>query len=152
MLSARLATTADLGAIHAITAAAYDQYVATLGRKPLPMTEDYEPRIAAGEVWIVALDGRDVALCVLEDAADHVLIFSLAVLPNAQGHGIGRWMLDFAEDRARSLGLPEVRLYTNALMHRNIEVYAKAGFTETGRRPNPYRPGWIFVDMAKPVA
>lgn len=45
--------------------------------------------------------------------------------------------------------LPEVRLYTNAKMERNIALYKAYGFHETGRRPNPYRPGWTIVDMAK---
>ncbi|TIT50241.1 MAG: GNAT family N-acetyltransferase, partial [Mesorhizobium sp.] len=48
-------------------------------------------------------------------------------------------------------GLPEVRLYTNAKMERNIALYKEYGFHETGRRPNPYRPGWTIVDMAKTV-
>lgn len=151
MLSARLAATSDLAVVEAITRAAYAPYVPLLGREPLPMTEPYAPRIAAGGVWIVVRGGADIGAIVLDHEPGHLLIFSLAVLPAAQGGGVGRWMLAFVEDRARQAGLAEVRLYTNPLMERNIRVYAEAGYAETGRRPNPYRPGWLMVDMAKRV-
>ena len=88
---------------------------------------------------------------VLESADDHLAIFSLAVPPNYQGQGVGRWMLDNAERMARIAGLPELRLYTNARMDRNIAIYGHAGFRETGRRPNLRRPDWTFVDMAKAI-
>ena len=58
---------------------------------------------------------------------------------------------DIAEEQARSWGVPEVRLYTNSRMERNIAIYTAYGFQETGRRANPPRPGWTVVDMAKPV-
>jgi ribosomal protein S18 acetylase RimI-like enzyme len=150
MLSARLAVAADLPAVQAITRAAYAEYESILDRPPLPVTEDYEPRIARGEVWLVTRDGLNVGLAALEPAADHLLIFSLAVLPGARG-GVGRFLLDFAESRAKALSLPEVRLYTNGLMLRNISIYQKAGYVETGRAENPKRPGWVAVYMAKPV-
>ena len=146
---ARLATLAELGAIQAITDAAYAPYVEELGQPPLPMTADYTALVQAGSVWLVAQDGLDIALAVLEAEPDHLLIFSLAVRPEAHGGGIGRWMLAFAEDQAQQRGLPEVRLYTNARMTRNIRIYTEAGYREQGRRPNPHRPGWIIVDMAK---
>jgi ribosomal protein S18 acetylase RimI-like enzyme len=60
-------------------------------------------------------------------------------------------LLDFADEQTRSWGLPEVRLYTNSRMERNIALYSAYGYRETGRRANPYRPGWTLVDMAKPV-
>ncbi|MCM0753303.1 hypothetical protein DEA98_26385 [Brucella pseudogrignonensis] len=43
----------------------------------------------------------------------------------------------------------EETLYTNALMVRNIELYLKLGYRETGRRPNTARPGFTIVDMEK---
>ena len=150
MFAARRASQADLRLVQAITKAAYAEYLPLLDAPPLPLTEDYAPRIGAGEVWLVARDGVDVGLCVLEHAPDHLMIFSLAVMPEARG-GVGRWMLGFAEDQARGAGLPEVRLYTNGRMKRNIRVYGEAGYLETGRLMNPKRPGWIAVHMAKRV-
>ena len=79
-----------------------------------------------------------------------MLIFSLAVRPASQG-GVGRWMLAFAEERARAAGVGEMRLYTNPLMARNIRIYGEAGYVETGRTANPHRPGWLIVNMAKVI-
>lgn len=143
---------ADLELVVTMTKEAYSPWVASLGGLPLPMTEDYTPRIARQDVWLVERCGEVVAVLVLEPADDHLAIFSLAVAPFHQGQGIGRWMLNAAEQMARTAGLPELRLYTNARMGRNIVTYRHAGFQETGRRPNPHRPGWTFVDMAKAIA
>jgi hypothetical protein len=38
-----------------------------------------------------------------------------------------------AEERARSLRLPEVRLYTNEAMTENLAYYPRHGYTETHR-------------------
>lgn len=91
------------------------------------------------------------ALAVFERHADHLLIFNLAVAPSFQRQGLGIELLRFVDAQAVQQGVPEVRLYTNARMERNIALYRAYGFQETGRRPNPYRPGWMLVDMAKPA-
>ncbi|MDG4902596.1 GNAT family N-acetyltransferase [Mesorhizobium sp. WSM3864] len=147
----RQALAGDLQAVVAITTDAYAPYTALFGAPPIPVTEDYAPRITRGEVWLLE-DGSDLAgLLVLERHDDHAMIFSVAVSPAFQGRRLGIALLDFADEQARSWGVPEVRLYTNSRMERNIALYSAYGYRETGRRANPYRPGWILVDMAKPV-
>ena len=148
----RPARASDLDATARLTSDAYAPYTALLGAPPLPVTEDYAPRIAAGEVSLLeAASGEIVGLLVLERHADHALIYSVAVAPRRQGEGHGSALLRAAEDKARSWVLPELRLYTNARMERNIAIYAAAGYRETARRPHPLRPGWLVVDMAKPL-
>lgn len=147
----RPATAEDLPIVREITAAAYAPYTDLLGGPPLPVTEDYGPRITREQVWIRD-DGVAIsALAVFERHADHLLIFSLAVAPSFQRQGLGIELLRFVDAQAVQQGVPEVRLYTNARMERNIALYCAYGFQETGRRPNPYRPGWMLVDMAKPA-
>ncbi|TIT16442.1 MAG: GNAT family N-acetyltransferase, partial [Mesorhizobium sp.] len=141
----------DLPAVVSMTTAAYAPYTALLGAPPMPVTEDYAPRIGRGEVWLLESGAELAGLIVLERHADHVMIFSVAVSPAFQGRGLGIKLLKFADEQTRSWGLPEVRLYTNSRMERNIALYTAYGFRETGRRAHPYRPGWIVVDMAKPV-
>ena len=43
-------------------------------------------------------------------------------------------LIDFAERRARELGLPAVTLYTNEAMVENLRLYPRLGFVETERR------------------
>ncbi|RWD58174.1 MAG: GNAT family N-acetyltransferase [Mesorhizobium sp.] len=147
----RLAGPQDLAAIVGLTTEAYAPYTARLGAPPMPVTEDYAPRIERGEIWLLEEDTGLAGLIVLERHADHVMIFSVAVAPAFQGKRLGIALLDFADEQARLWDLPEVRLYTNSRMERNIALYTTYGFLETGRRPHPYRPGWVVVDMAKPV-
>ncbi len=146
----RLATQGDLPAIVALTAVAYARYGAVLDAPPLPVTEDYAPRIAAGQVWVAeGPAGAPSGLIVLEHEPDHLLIFSVAVAPERQGEGLGRRLLAWAEAEARAAGVDTLRLYTNARMTRNIALYTRCGYRETGRRAHPIRPGWVLVDMEK---
>jgi len=145
----RLARPEDLAAIVALTEAAYAPYNAILDAPPIPVTEDYAPRIANGEVWLLESGGEPAGVLTLERHADHAMIFSVAVSPAFQGKGFGTKLLNHADQQTRLWGLPEIRLYTNAKMERNIALYLAYGYRETGRRPNPYRPGWVLVDMAK---
>ena len=149
--SFRQAEAIDEDAVVRLTTAAYAPYTALFGNPPLPVTEDYAPRILQGEVWLLEEATDLVGLLVIEAVEDHGLIFSVAVSPNRQGRGYGVKLLDFAEARTRSMGFSEIRLYTNARMERNIALYTAHGYAETGRRPNPKRPGWTIVDMAKPL-
>ena len=150
-MSIRKAYPNDLATIVSMTEAAYAPYATVLDAPPIPVTEDYAPRIERGEVWLLEEGGQPAGLLVLERNDHHAMIFSVAVAPAFQGKGLGIALLKWAEDRTRSWGLPELRLYTNARMERNIILYLAYGFHETGRRTNPYRPGWTLVDMAKAV-
>ncbi|TPM48704.1 GNAT family N-acetyltransferase [Mesorhizobium sp. B2-2-4] len=147
----RKALAPDVTAVMTLTTDAYAPYTALLGAPPIPVTEDYAPRIERGEAWLLESGGDLAGLIVLEGHEDHAMIFSVAVAPGFQGKGFGIALLKHADQQARLWGVPEVRLYTNAKMERNIALYLAYGYRETGRRPNPYRPGWVLVDMAKPV-
>ncbi|MBZ9967733.1 GNAT family N-acetyltransferase [Mesorhizobium sp. BR1-1-2] len=148
----RKALATDVTAVMTLTTDAYAPYTSLLGAPPIPVTEDYAPRIARGEVWLLESGGELAGLIVLERHEDHAMIFSVAVAPGFQGKGFGIALLRHADEQSCLWRLPEVRLYTNAKMERNIALYLAYGYRETGRRPNPYRPGWVLVDMAKPVA
>ena len=149
MPDARLAGPGDLAFVQDTTLAAYSAYLPVLGSMPLPVDADHAAAIAQGQVWLVREGEADAGLLVLETAPTHLMIESLAVLPPYQGRGLGRWMLGFSEDYARAAGLPELRLYTNAKMVRNIRTYGLAGFTETHRCPVPHRTDFIRVYMTK---
>ncbi|GAA4252340.1 GNAT family N-acetyltransferase [Dactylosporangium darangshiense] len=121
----------DAEAVRALVRAAYAHYVPRIGREPAPMSADYEALIAEGRVWIA---GRPpVGVLVLIPREDHLLLDNVAVAHRARGTGVGAALLAFAEERARALGLPRIRLYTNAAMHENLAYYPRHGYTETHR-------------------
>ena len=133
-----------------ISAAAYNPvYEPIIGASPKPAHEDYSPRIEQGEVWILETNLGAVGTLVLERHADHVLVYSIAVLPEHQRQGHARRLLRFAEDYACNEGYLEIRLYTNDQMTRNLNLYRSCGYVETRRRPHPTRACTTLVDLAK---
>ena len=148
----RRANTVDKETIQRISADAYiPAYMAVLGTIPKPATEDYGVRIQKGEVWILEVEGEPTGIAVLEEKADHLLVYSIAVKPDAQRKGYGTALLDFADQQAIGLGLREVRLYTNDRMEGNLSFYRRHGFVEIGKRPHPSKPGQVLVDMVRPL-
>lgn len=148
-MSIRRAAARDLQTVKDLTRRAYEHYVPIIGGEPTPMLEDYAPRIAEGQVWLLE-DGDAIAgLIVLEKHDNALMIYSVAVEPTYQRAGLGRQLLAFAEDIARQSRLPKVTLYTNAKMERNIGIYRRFGYIETRRRAHPTRAGFVIVDMEK---
>ncbi|MGY5054623.1 GNAT family N-acetyltransferase [Streptomyces sp. 900105755] len=133
----RPARPADVPAVKAVTDRAYHHYIARIGVVPQPMEADHMANVAAGRVFVV---GEPViGLVVIEAHDEHLFLDSIAVHPDARGTGVGRRLLEFVDARARALGLPEVRLYTNALMWENQEIYPKHGYEVVERRVDgPY--------------
>ncbi|MCK0177048.1 MULTISPECIES: GNAT family N-acetyltransferase [Mycobacteriaceae] len=129
----RRATVGDVPAVERLVAAAFDRYVERIGRPPAPMTHDYRALLDTARVWVS--EGADGVTGVLVTVPhdDHLLLDTVAVCPRAQGGGVGAVLLARAEDDARELGLPEVRLHTNVAMTENLTFYPRHGYTESGR-------------------
>lgn len=136
----RVARLADLPSIERLNAAAYAVYRDRMDRPPAPVTHDYTAEIQAGQVWLVGGSGESTGqapptgLIVLIPTGDSLLIDNIAVAPHAQGHGVGRQLMEFAEQRATESGLSRTYLYTNEVMVENIAIYGRLGYRETERR------------------
>ncbi|MFJ8084382.1 GNAT family N-acetyltransferase [Streptomyces sp. NPDC096205] len=133
----RPAAAADAAAVKAVTDAAYHHYIARIGVVPQPMEADHAADVAAGRVFVTG--EPVVGLVVLDAYDDHLFLDSIAVHPDAAGQGVGGRLLRFVDARARALGLPEIRLYTNAMMWENQKIYPKYGYEVVERRVDgPY--------------
>jgi ribosomal protein S18 acetylase RimI-like enzyme len=148
----RPATRQDLAAVRDCTRAAYATFAKRIGYDPEPLTTDYGPRLDDGQVWILDADGTIVGILVLVPKPDHLLVYSVAILPERQGEGHGHTMMEFAEARAGELGLSEVRLYTNEMMVENVAFYETLGYRVFDRRPHPMRAGSVLIHMRKDLA
>ncbi len=130
----RPARAADLDAARRIVAAAYAPHAARMGKRPGPMDDDYAARIAEGAVHVIeGDDGGVIGLVVLLPQDDAMLLDNVAVAPEAQGLGIGRRLVAFAEAEARRQGFGVLWLYTHESMVENMAFYRSAGFAETHR-------------------
>jgi GNAT superfamily N-acetyltransferase len=142
----RQAGAADLPVVQEIVAAAYDKYLVRMDRPPAPMLRDYAPAVEAGTLWVT---GEPVAgLISLIPEGDSLLIENLAVMPEAQGTGVGRALMEFAELRARRLRMTRLTLYTHVVMTENQAIYAHLGYREVERRT---ADGYHRVYMEKPL-
>jgi ribosomal protein S18 acetylase RimI-like enzyme len=123
----------EVNALHRLAELAYTPWEAIVGRRPLPMDDDYAARVRAGQAWVLDEGGEIAALAVLEPGEGWVVLENVAVHPERQRAGLGQRMIAFAADEARRRGARELRLYTNALMAANLALYARLGFRETWR-------------------
>lgn len=129
----RTATSDDRAEVERIVRLAYEGYIATLGKPPGPMLDDYAARIASGEVRVLVEEDGIAGVLVLIEKPDHLLLDNVAIDPSRQHAGLGRRLMVHAEAEARARGIGEIRLYTQVAMTRNIAIYERFGYEETGR-------------------
>lgn len=84
-------------------------------------------------------DGQDAAAFALtRQTLDEAELLLIAVLPHAQGRGLGRSVLEQVISEARARGAAKLFL---EMRHNNPaeHLYRTVGFEPVGRRPNYYR-------------
>ena len=142
----RRATAADLPAIKAIIDAAYPKYLTRMDKRPAPMFRDYGPSVEDGTTWVA---GSPVtAVLTLYPREDHLLVENIAVHPGAQGRGLGRALMGFAEQEAARRGFTRMALVTHEAMTENQAIYGRLGYTEVDRRAED---GYRRIYMEKPL-
>ena len=144
----RRAFPADAMAVQELTRKAYAQWVPVIGREPMPMKAYYDAALREHLVDLPYVDGRLAALIETIPQANHLLIENVAVLPALQGRGLGRRLMAHAEALAISLGLSEIRLYTNKDFAANVRLYLRLGYRVD--REEPFMGG-TTVYMSKPL-
>lgn len=131
----RPATPQDEPAIRACARAAYQPYVALIGKEPAPMSADYTVQIAQGHVYVYQdVTGEIAGYIVFLFEDDFVLLENVAVFPEAKGRGVGKALIAFCEDKALANGANSIKLYTNEKMAQNLLIYPRLGYVETERR------------------
>lgn len=133
----RLATAADVQAIRKLVNDAY-QELANMG---LNFTGTYQDdkitheRMQNAEVYMLHRDDEliasiNVSVKDLETGNDKCLFINqLAVRPDQKRRGLGSYLLDLAEDRARQLGITRLRLDTAIPAKHLVEMYQIRGYS-----------------------
>jgi predicted N-acetyltransferase YhbS len=108
---------------------------------------------AADEVGFVAAADREIIGCAfLAEKEDHFYLGKLAVLPTWQGQGVGRRLMNAAEEHARRAGKPIIELQTRVELTANHRTFAALGFVETARTAHAGYDRPTSVTMRKRVA
>ena len=130
----RPATTADVAGIGECVRAAYSHYIDRIGTPPGPMLDDYTRVVRDHRAYVIDDGNQVVGVLVLMDKESGLLLDNVAVLPQRQGEGIGRRLIEHAESEARRLGHEHLDLYTHRKMTENIAMYGRIGYEEVERR------------------
>lgn len=132
----RLATDVDVPALRKLVNAAY-QELADMG---LNFTGTYQDdaitrrRMQDAEVHMLFLETEliasiNVSIKEIENSSDKCLFINqLAVRPDQKRRGIGSYLLDLAEDRARRLELSRLRLDTAIPATHLVKWYERRGY------------------------
>lgn len=105
---------------------------------------------AQAEIAYAAMEGQTLLGCIFcRPEAESLYIGKLAVAPGFQGRGTGKLLLDKAEQLARELGLPTLRLETRIELTGNHAAFARWGFVKTGGHAHPGFDRITAIEMRK---
>jgi GNAT superfamily N-acetyltransferase len=132
----RRALPSDYGDTDCIVRAAFTPYVRRTGREVGP---DFNIRLGAaierGDVFVAEDAGRIVGVAMTERRGESLYVDRLAVDPQQQKGGTGRWLLTQLEALARSRGDGSLSLETAEMMDHLVRFYSGFGFEIVGRGP-----------------
>lgn len=129
----RPAAIRDANEVWSVIDAAFACYVDRMEGPPAPLLADYTKLCARGEVRVLRVGRRIVAVLHGDVIGDTLQIETLAVHPDFAGRGFGDVLLEWAIDLAMLDGARAVTLYTNAVMYEAQRFWEAKGFSETGR-------------------
>lgn len=105
---------------------------------------------ARAEIAYVAVDGQRLLGCIFcRPEPEALYIGKLAVAPPLQGRGVGRLLLAAAEELARGLRLPALRLETRIELTGNHVTFAHWGFVRTAENAHPGFTRITSIEMRK---
>src|SRR5688500_11426161 len=82
----------------------------------------------AGAIWAARQNGKIIGTVSAVPDGERLYIRSMAVLPAAQGLGIGRKLLEAVESYAAGNGFERLFLYTTPYLPAAIRLYEQNGF------------------------
>jgi ribosomal-protein-alanine N-acetyltransferase len=104
---------------------------------PHPWTRNnFCDSLASGyDAWVLHdQDGTLAGYFLLMEVVDEAHLLDVAVAPERQGTGLGRYVLDKVAARARGMGVLSVLLEVRPSNERALDVYRRYGYVEIGRR------------------
>ena len=105
-----------------------------------------------GRIFMVWAGGEAVGCVALIPMGDGVYELSkMAVSPAMRGQGIGRRLLEYAIQQARTMGAASLFLGSNSVLKNAVHLYESVGFTHVPPEKLPpmhYARADVFMEMA----
>jgi len=157
-LRIREAVDADVPALRRLVNAAFAEH-AESGVNFTGITQDDEEtrqRMRGRQVYLVCVGRKAAGTVSLEtiavpDVGAVLEVSQFAVHPDFKGRGIGSFLLEFAENRAREIGAVQTRLSTADSIAHLLRFYENRGYEVVGRFRRPGK-NYDSLLMAKPTA
>jgi GNAT superfamily N-acetyltransferase len=112
-------------------------------------------RLDKGTFLLAETEGRLVACVYVELRGERGYFGMLSVDPSRQGEGLGRLLIDAAEDRCRSRGCRRMEIHVVDVREELPPFYRRLGYVEAGEEPftehEPTRIPARFIVMTKPL-
>lgn len=125
----RPARVQDADAIRDCIDSAYASTVRDIPDLP-DVTGGIREDIEARDVFVAEQDGRVLGVVVFGETLEALMVFNLAIIPEARGQGLARALMQKAENSAAEVGLSILRLRTHRLMTNTRHMYLHLGWQE----------------------
>lgn len=140
------ATEQDAGEVLTLQRAAFVSEAQIYGSADMPpLTQtlpEVEAELRSSSGLTARKNGRLVGVIRFVEADGVLLIGRIAIAPDAQGEGIGRALLEAAE---QSSDAAVSELFTGSLSEANIRLYEACGYSETERIPQGDGTEQVFL-------
>jgi predicted N-acetyltransferase YhbS len=150
-VSIRAAESADAFAIAAVIRAAFEPYRDRLVPTPSALSETAESigvRLGAGQGFMAEAERRIVGCVLMQlNSPDDLYVGRLAVIPELQGRGLARRLMERAEAFARADGCTQMSLGVRIALTGNIAFFERCGFrfVSAERHPGFIEPTYILM-------
>lgn len=91
------------------------------------------------DLWVTVDEDEVIAYAVLWYAVTECELGNLAVAPERRGQGVGRWLLEWALQKAGERGAERVFLEVRMSNQAAQDLYERRGFVQVGLRRRYYR-------------
>ena len=116
------------------------------------LTADNLREKAKDETGFAAFIGEELAGCVfIKEKDDHFYLGKLAVAPGFEGQGIGRKLIEKAEQYTVARGKPVMELQTRIELMRNHAVFGKLGYRKVAETAHPGFTRITSITMRKEI-
>jgi ribosomal-protein-alanine N-acetyltransferase len=95
---------------------------------------------------------KGYAVLLIRRGSQRARLYSIAVSPQATGHGIGSKLLSAVEDVARGRGSSRLHLEVRADNPKAIRLYEQAGYRRVGQRRDYYEDGATALLFDRPLS
>jgi GNAT superfamily N-acetyltransferase len=148
----REASVDEVEVLRSILAGAFEEYEGRLDPPSGVHAESAESlagRMRHGGALVCEIDGEVAGCAFYAREAGFLYVGRVGVLPEFRGRGVGGWLLEAAERRARELGYERVRLNVRLALERLRAYYAARGYVPMALHSHAGYDEPTYVEMEK---